>query len=63
MELNERIIAAKKEYSGATKFTIAAGKNLIIETTPSGAEILNTQVPTGKQWNVYLYVCAMETDA
>lgn len=42
---------------------IPAGRSLIIETSPSGEEILNVAVPWGKQWSVGIAVTVTETDA
>jgi hypothetical protein len=48
---------------GDDTFEIAAGKSLRIETTPSGEEILDVEVPEGKVWTVTVSVRVIEEDA
>ena len=55
-------IAATIKYSGSTSFNIIAGKSLIMETTPNGIDILDIEVPSGKQWKVSISVHVTETD-
>lgn len=52
---------AKTTKSGTAVLEIPAGKNLKIETTPEGEEILNVTVPTGKKWTVNISVSITET--
>lgn len=53
---------ARTTKSGTDTFTVVAGKSLKIETTPEGEEILNSEVPTGKQWEVRVSVNIIETN-
>lgn len=59
------VTAAKTEYQTNTMTgTMAAGKKLVIETTPAGEELIsNFVVPPGKQWNYQVFVAIVETDA
>ena len=41
---------------------IDAGQSLKIETKPGGIEILNEEVPAGKEWNAVVTVAIVETD-
>lgn len=50
------------EYSGSTVLNMNSGKSLKIETSPRGIEILDMQVPLGKQWKVLLKLHITETD-
>lgn len=52
-----------KELAGNTTVQIPGGKNLIIETTPGGVEIMNIPIPTGKSWNTRIQVNVSEIDA
>jgi hypothetical protein len=60
--LEENDDAAYHQYTGDTLFTVAAGKSIIIETSPSGAEILDIECPAGKQFSVKLTIRINETD-
>jgi len=58
MELKDRT-----EYIyGDAGFDLSAGKNLKIETSPAGSELLNVTVPVGKTWTVVIDVRIIETD-
>ena len=56
-------LQAGSVYSGSETFDVAAGKAVIIETSPSGVEILNKECPAGKEWNVTVSITIRETDA
>jgi len=49
--------------TGDDQFILAAGKALKVETSPQGSELLNVEVPAGKQWDVVVYVRIVETNA
>lgn len=53
---------AKITKSGTGTFMAAAGQSLKIETSPDGEEILDTQVPNGKVWEVRVSVNITETN-
>lgn len=40
-------VAEKKFYSGSQNLVVAAGKTLVMETTPDGEEILSFTLPSG----------------
>lgn len=63
MTLKNTDVSAYTKRNGTGSFTLAAGKTLKIETTPEGDEILEAEVPAGKQWAVSLGVSIVETDA
>lgn len=44
-------------------FPMTVGKNLKIETSPGGEELLNETCPAGKAWSVRIIVEIEETDA
>ncbi len=54
LDTEERL--AKIIKTGSDTVEIAAGKFLKIETTPSGEELLNVEVPGGKTWTVTVTV-------
>ncbi len=56
-------IAETSHATGTDIFDLVAGKKLKIETSPGGEEILNIDVPAGKNWNVSVTVSYSETDA
>ena len=62
MELTEESLPARMKRRGCQTFAMAAGKSLKIETSPSGEEILDVEVPTGKAWQVTVNVHVVETD-
>ncbi len=45
-----------------TGVVVAAGKSIVIETTPGGLDICNETVPAGKVWTVSIGVNIVETD-
>lgn len=61
--LSNTNLPARTTRYGADVFTMAAGKSLVIETTPSGDEILSAEVSEGKTWAVTVTVSIVETDA
>ncbi len=63
IELNEEPVSARTLKRGDGSFTMAAGKTLKIETSPAGEELLEVEVPEGKQWSVSIFVSVVETDA
>ena len=64
MELQTHELPASiRKYGEETDIVVAAGRRLVIETSPSGGEILDAEVPTGKQWTVTVSVSIDETDA
>jgi len=56
-------VSARTDATGTYSFDCAAGKNLKIETSPAGEEILNTDVPAGKQRTYTVTVTYVEVDA
>jgi len=48
---------------GEGNLVLTVGQRLSIETSPNGEELLNTEVPEGKVWSVYISVQINETDA
>ena len=64
MELFTQTNAAveeKKVHTGSESFTVSAGKELKIETSPHGSTILSTTVPEGKSWEVSVTISIVET--
>lgn len=61
--LTEETRTAKTVKQGNDNFTLVAGKNLKIETSPDGEEVLNETVPAGKSWTVIVSVHVREVDA
>jgi len=61
LALEEETLPARTTYQGSTSVSLAAGKNLKIETSPDGEELLNTNVPAGKSWLVSINVYVQET--
>ena len=56
-------VPQKVAYTGqAGNIEVTSGKTLKIETTPGGGEILETTVPAGKKWTVYVKVEIQESD-
>ena len=63
MELQETAnYPAARSLSDSDVLVLPAGKRLLIETSPSGEEVLNEQVPVGKTWHVTVSVVVSETD-
>ena len=63
MELRRRVSTTIDTLADQDVLTVAAGKHLVIETTPDGVEVLDAVVPEGKQWEVTITVHVVETDA
>ena len=61
MDLTTRVIPTLTYLNGDERFTLAAGKELKIETSPDGEEILETTVPAGKSWEVTVGVSIVES--
>lgn len=59
--LTEENLPARVTKQGSDAFTLAAGKHLKIETSPSGDELLDAEVPAGKTWSVTVSVHVVET--
>ena len=49
-------------YRCSGNYNLSAGKTLIIETSPSGQDILSEEVPAGKRWQVTIDVSVIETE-
>ena len=62
IDFDEQTILAGIQRIGKASFEITDGKSLIIETSPSGAEILNESVPAGKKWLVDIWLKIREVD-
>jgi len=56
-------VQSRTVRTGSSVFTIEAGKSLKIETSPSGVELFDEEVPAGKQWEVVIHIEITETDA
>jgi len=54
---------AKLLKQGSDTFEATAGQRLTIETSPSGTEVLDVTVPSGKAWTIEVRVTVQETDA
>lgn len=61
MELVDTSQPAKTLRTGRETVVIPGGKNLKIETTPDGQEILNVAIPEGKTWTVQFNIEIFET--
>lgn len=61
MELVDTSQPEKTLRTGRETVVIPGGKNLKIETTPDGEEILNVTVPEGKTWSVQFSLEITET--
>lgn len=63
MILHTTTLPARVKRSGEESgVVIAEGQRLRIETSPGGAEVLDVDVPAGKQWVVTVSVSIDETD-
>ncbi len=64
MELTQKQIPAEIRYSAQQAFDVLAGKELTIESTPDGEEMLtgSKTVPAGKSWRVVISISVVETD-
>jgi hypothetical protein len=63
MELKTTSLPAGVKISGEESgIVIAAGKSFKIETSPQGEDILDVEVPAGKQWTVVVSVSIDEVD-
>ena len=63
MVLNEVPTRSITHSGGVVGMILAAGKTLKIETSPNGDDILDTEVPVGKVWNISISVQIDEEDA
>ena len=66
VDLNGMILDLPARRLGTTEtidFTVAAGKDLKIETSPDGATIASGTVLEGKVWTVKLVIHIDEADA
>ena len=61
IELRTEALPARTTKTGNDTFTVAAGKHLIVETSPQGDEILDVEVPAGKTWTVTVNVYIQES--
>ena len=61
IELRTEALPARTTKTGNDTFTVAAGKRLIVETSPQGDEILDVEVPAGKTWTVTVNVYIQES--
>ena len=61
IELRTEALPARTTKSGNDTFTVAAGKCLIVETSPQGVEFLDVEVPAGKTWTVTVNVYIQES--
>jgi len=59
--LSSDSVTARTDKYGSSKFSLAAGKYLKVETGADGDEILNATVPSGKTWSVSVTVAIQET--
>uniref|UniRef100_A0A6M3IL43 Uncharacterized protein n=1 Tax=viral metagenome TaxID=1070528 RepID=A0A6M3IL43_9ZZZZ len=62
MEFDEQTMLACIQRIGNSSFEITEGKSLIVETSPSGAEIFDESVPAGKKWLVDIWLKIREVD-
>jgi len=62
MQLSESVVHTHVKRSGTEEVVLPAGTTLKIETSPGGTEILNVEVPAGKEWSACLMVSVDETD-
>jgi len=63
MDFQDYSHPARTVKAGRAIVEIPAGQRLTIETSPGGTEILDLEVPAGKQWTVHLGVDITETSA
>jgi len=59
--LKTEALPARTTKAGSDTFTVAAGKHLIVETSPQGVEFLDVEVPAGKTWTVTVNVYIQES--
>ncbi len=59
--LREEIFTAVSGYIGQGTVIIPAGKHLVIETSPDGEDVLDAEVPAGKEWVVHISIHVNET--
>ena len=63
MELNDISQVAQTIYFGhQNSINATSGQTLSIETSPSGSEILNAEVPAGKNWDIEIWLQIVEND-
>ena len=62
MDLVDQSQVARTAKIGRQNVEVFAGQSLKIETAPGGVEVLDSEVPAGKKWTVYIYVEIVETD-
>ena len=62
MQLTTSSVPSHLRRTGTDQIILPAGTRLKIETSPSGTEILDVEVPAGKEWNTYIMVSVDETD-
>lgn len=60
--LNETGITARMHRVGDSSFSLVAGKELKIETSPEGDDLFANTVPANKQWDVTIYLRIDEID-
>jgi len=63
MELVRQSAACVETLSDQEELTLVAGKRLQIRTGTPVEELLDEEVPEGKQWAVTITVHVVETDA
>lgn len=56
LELNFVEVPTYKKADASSTFVAEAGKIVKIETSPDGEELMNLEVPVGKQWEVTISV-------
>lgn len=59
----EESVPAETGYKYTGTFTATAGQSLKLETSPSGEEHIDDEVPTGKVWSVSVHITVTENDA
>ena len=63
-ELGGRYTITPGDHLGAAfEVEVAAGKKLVIETSPDGSDLLEATVPGGKIWAVRISIDVLEQDA
>jgi len=62
MELIDGSVLARTVFFGSENVEVSAGKKFKIDTSPQGEEVLDVEVPAGKQWSVNVYVQIIETE-
>jgi len=61
-EVVRAAVSERTDGTGEVQFECAAGKSLVIETTPEGEEIDSIETPAGKHRVYNITVTYVETD-